>query len=205
MDTLSNETILALKNIAETINTPRCYDWWMLGITFFGAGASSAIAYMVYRVVKNQAKMQKQEQVKDIYIHAAKMLDFIKKVDSNIIRCCSVDDGFKILDDEYSKIHSSSYTLYLACALLNNKVYQELYDLSLSFDMSSFIFKSLETKTDRPVITKEEITDRIKNKNYDFRGFVHDKFSGDAKFIQMLNQMEETQKKYDGLLKKIIN
>ena len=47
--------------------------------------------------------------------------------------------------------------------------------------------------------------DRFKNKKDDFGGLVRDKLSSDAKFLQMLNQMEETQKKYDGLLEKIIN
>lgn len=58
MDTLSNETILALNNIAETINTPRPYDWAMFFVTFFSLIAFVVLTIFIYRTNKSQGDRQ---------------------------------------------------------------------------------------------------------------------------------------------------
>ena len=58
MDTLSNETILALNNIAETINTPRPYDWSMLIVSFVSVFFFVTLTWMIYKTNKAQIETQ---------------------------------------------------------------------------------------------------------------------------------------------------
>ena len=58
MDTLSNETILALNNIAETINTPRPYDWAMLIVSFVSVFFFVLLTRMIYKTNKEQIATQ---------------------------------------------------------------------------------------------------------------------------------------------------
>ena len=199
------ETKILLNELIEAIQNPST-DCWMFGITCFSAIATLCVAYMSYRVVKNQAKMQRQEQVKDIYIHTFKMLNFISRIDSNILRCCSIDNGFKFVYKEYDNIYfNSSYTLDQASVLLNNDVYKELSDLAVSFEVSLSTFSYLEAMENRPIITNDETYIASNNGNKAIKKLVYDKFSNNIKLLHMANNAEEIRKKHDKLLNKIIN
>ncbi len=155
MDTLTDKELFALYEIANTIGTPRSYDWYILIISFVSVIVSAVLVWRVGRgqikAQRDAIKMQLFDKRYRVYLIVMRAKDFIVRnpfVYAQIRllkKNKATDDIYSIRNEFIELLHEFNNLVRLSELVFNDEVVIKAKSLLNQFDKAQIMFQNIDS------------------------------------------------------------